>query len=186
MKGSILGIDRSMTSTISNVPDGYQGNVATVKMMIRIAREKSGNNVVRQLAIKILNDAQTESHNHLDEAVAIGKWVRDNVKYMKDPHGLELLQDPLLMIEKAEKGEARGDCDDMSLLIATLLLAVGIKPYFKVVRWKEKRGNFNHIYIMVFEKNFRQNANWIALDAIIKDRPIGTELDSMSSELYEV
>lgn len=186
MTQSILGIDRTMKSEVNNVPNGFHGNIATVKMMIKVARERSGSNIVRQLAIKILNDAQTASHNHLDEAVAIGKWVRDNMAYMKDPDGIELLQDPLLMIEKAEKGEARGDCDDMSLLIATLLLAVGVRPYFRCVRWKEKKGNFNHIYVMVYEKNYKQTPHWIALDAIIKDKPIGTELPSQSYEDFQV
>ena len=181
-----LGLDRSMTSTISNVPDGEIGNLATVKMMKKIAREKSGNNIVRQLAIRILNTAKTKSHNHLDEAVAIGEWVKDHMAYMKDPHDIELLQDPLLMIEKIEKGEARGDCDDMSLLTATLLLAVGIKPYFKIVRWKETSGNYNHIYVMVCEKNYREEPCWIALDCIIKDKPMGFELPSKSSNLIEV
>jgi len=186
MTQSILGIDRTMKSDINNVPDGFHGNIATIKMMIKIAREKSGSNIVRQLAIKILNDAQTKSHNHLDEAVAIGQWVRDNVAYMKDPHGIELLQDPLLIIEKAEKREARGDCDDMALLCATLLLSIGVQPYFRAVRWKDKKGNFNHIYVMVCEKNYKDKPNWLALDCIIKDRPIGTELNSASLQDFQV
>lgn len=168
--------------------DGEQGNLSTVDFMAKIARYRAGHPTVRQLGIKILNQAGTKSHNHLDEALAIGRWVQQNIRYMKDPDGIELLQDPLFMIKQANLGEARGDCDDMSLLIATLLISIGIRPYFKIVRWKKEKGNYNHIYVVVKEINYRQTSPVVetTLDAIVKDREIGTELSAMSSKLIPI
>lgn len=183
---SQLGLDRSLKVDTHNLPNGAKGNLRTVELMIKIAKQKATDKIVRQLGINILNDAGTQSHNHLDEAIAIGEWVKQNVRYMKDPYGTELLQDPLLMIEKCDKGECRGDCDDMALLTATLLISIGIKPYFKIVRWKDMKGSFNHIYCMVFEGNYKQPKKMFALDCIIKDRPMGTELKSASHDLIEV
>jgi hypothetical protein len=105
---------------------------------------------------------------------------------MKDPDGVELLQDPVYIITQAQSGNARGDCDDMALLIATMLISAGIKPYFKVVRWKSKSGNFNHIYVAVNDSNYKEPRQWIILDAIVKDQEIGFELPSMSGKLIEV
>jgi len=183
---SLLGINPDLKVDTRNLPDGEQGNLLTVSYMSKIARQKSKDKRVRQVVIQILNDAGTESHNHLDEAVAIGEWVKRNVRYMKDPHEEELLTDPLLMLEAIETGEARGDCDDMSLLTATLLICAGIKPYFKIIRHKEKKGNFNHIYVVVCEGNYKQPRRAFALDCIIKDRPMGYEMEHASSELIPV
>jgi hypothetical protein len=172
---SKLGLDRTLKGDMKNIPDGEQGNLATISIMSSVARKKSTDPLVRQLAIKILNESDTKSHNHLDEAIAIGEWVKNNIRYMKDPHGTELLQDPILMIEKCEKGECRGDCDDMSLLVATLLISIGIQPFFKIVRWTKKDGNYNHIYIVVKEGNYKEPKREFVIDPIIKDRPIGFE-----------
>lgn len=183
---SKLGIDRTLQSDMKSLPDGEGGNLATVDLMVRIARKRATDPIVRQLGINILNQAGTQSHNHLDEAIAIGEWVKHNVRYMKDPQGTELLQDPILMIEKCEKGECRGDCDDMSLLTATLLVAIGIQPFYKIVRWKSDKGHFNHIYIAVKEGNFKQERKWFTIDPIVKDKPIGYEINSQSSRLIKI
>ena len=183
---SKLGLDRTLKNDTKMIERGEGGNLFTVDFMKKIAHQRASHPLVRQLAINILNDAGTKSHNHLDEAIAIGEWVKRNIRYMKDPHGHELLQDPLLMIEKCDKGECRGDCDDMSLLAATLLLAIGIKPFFKIVRWKADKGNFNHIYVAVNEGNYKQPRKQFVIDCIIKDMPIGAELPHKSFQLIEV
>lgn len=185
-KNSKIELDRRIKTTLSELPDGERGNRSTVQFMISVAKDRCNNPIVRQTAVQILNKARTDSHNHLDEAIAIGEYIQKNMRYMKDPLDQELLQDPILMIEQLEKGTARGDCDDMSLLIATLLLSIGLKPYFKIVRWKKTNGNFNHIYVMVKEGNYQQKKEFFAIDAIIKDKPIGYEIPSASHELIAV
>lgn len=185
-KSSKIELDRTIKNTMSELPDGERGNRSTVSFMCQIAKEKCNHPLIRQTAIQIINKARTESHNHLDEAIAIGEYVQRHMKYMKDPVDQELLQDPVMIVEQMEKGVARGDCDDMSLVIATLLLSLGIRPYFKIVRWKKTSGNFNHIYIMVHEGNYKEKKQWFALDAIIKDKPMGYEIQSASSEKIPV
>lgn len=179
-------LDNNLKITTQFFKDGEQGNLATVDFMRKIARERATHPLVRQLGINILNEAQTKSHNHADEAVAIGRWVQQNVAYMKDPDGVELLQDPIYIIKKSQSNEARGDCDDMALLMATLLISIGIKPSFKIVRWQKPNGNFNHIYVTVKEGNYKQQPQVISLDAIVKDQEMGFELQSMSSRTIEI
>lgn len=179
-------IDPTLKVDTRNLAEGKYGNYQTVDYMARLARKKAEDKIVRQTAIMILNEARTQSHNHLDEAVAIGEWVKRNIQYMKDPDGIELLQDPLLLIQKAHEGVARGDCDDMALLTATLLISAGIKPYFKIIRHKEKKGHFNHIYVVVNEGNYKQPRKWFTLDCIIKDKPMGYEMKYASAEVFPV
>lgn len=91
----------------------------------------------------------------------------------------------------ADVGYTMGDCDDMSLLIATLLMSVGIRPHFRAVKYNEKSASYNHIYVVVYENNISDTSNpgplkRLVLDAIIKDRPIGFEIKHTSGKEFPV
>jgi len=184
-QGMLPKLDHTLKALNQKFPDGVRGNYKTVKFMKKKAIERAKHPFVRQLVVQILNQKNTSSHNHLDEARAIGEWVRDNVRYMKDPATMELLQDPVMMIEQASKGQARGDCDDMVLLAMTLLIAGGIKPYVKVVRYQSDFGPYNHIYLAVNENNYKQSKEWLIIDPIVKDQEIGYEVPHASSEVID-
>lgn len=162
--------------------DGPKGNYQTVEVMREVAHKMKGHPLVREMALFILRSSGIKSQNFIDEAKAIGKFVQKNVRYVRDTYGIEQLHSPVLMIEQIRKGIAQGDCDDMSLLIATLLLSVGASPYFRIVRYKDGSGPFNHIYVIVEDKNFRGSKQRLSIDAIIKDRSIGYEVPHKSGE----
>lgn len=153
-----------------------KGNLDTVAIMQRIARERSGHPKVRQLALNILQEAGVEGHNFLDEAVALGTFVQNNIRYVRDPNGIEQLHDPLFLIQRLEQGSAQGDCDDQALLLSSMLLAIGAQPYYVIVRYKEPNGAYNHIYTAVYDRNWRGKEQRLALDTIIKDKPMGFEV----------
>lgn len=168
-------------------PNGKRGNFATVNFIKKVAREYSGHPIVRKLAVNILNSYQTDSHNHIDEAKAIGDFVKRKIKYVKDPHGIEYIQAPDMMIRNmSEVGGSRGDCDDMVTLCASLLLSVGIQPYLVICRYKGHVGSFQHIYVCVYEHNYRSKRERVVLDCIVKDKPIGYEVPHESKKEFRV
>jgi hypothetical protein len=162
--------------TNQQLRSGWQGNLDTVEIMRRVAHKRKSHPLVRELALKILIHAKIPSHDYIGEAVAIGKFVKDKVRYVRDISGVEQLHDPITMIDQIRRGVAQGDCDDMSLLVATLLLSIGHRPKFRIVRYKGLSGSYQHIYVVVYEKNKRQDIKRIVIDAIIKDKPIGFEV----------
>lgn len=165
-------------------PNGKRGNYATVQFIKSVARKYSGHQIIRQLAVNIVNHYGTKSHNHIDEAKAIADFVKRKVQYVKDPHSIEYIQEPTLIVEKIAEGTARGDCDDMVTLLCALLLSVGIQPYVAIVRYKENAGAYQHIYVVVYENNYRQKKERVALDAIVKDRPIGYEVNFIDKKEF--
>lgn len=163
------------------------GNLQTIELMKRIARKASEHPKVRFTAIEILNEYGVLPNDYRDEALAIGQWVKKNVRYVRDANFVEQLNHPLLMLDLISQGRARGDCDDMSLLIATLLLSIGHSPAFRAVRYQGNHGPFHHIYVVDDEKNFgERNESRVVLDAIIRDQPIGTEVPHTSGQDYPV
>lgn len=154
--------------------------------MKKVARIRSGDPLIRKLALNILQQAQVPSHHFVDEALAIGNYVKKKVRYVRDPNSIEYLQDPVDLVKHIQNNTAQGDCDDMALLTASLLLAVGHQPFFRAVRYYQQGGNFNHIYTVVYEKNPYGQKERVVLDCILKDKPIGFEVKHMNGKEYPV
>jgi hypothetical protein len=174
------------------VGDGIIGNVDTIKIMTKMAREGSKNPLVRRLATNILNHDKIPSHYYLEEARAIGKFVQSHVRYVKDIAGVETLHSPDMLIRMmTDVGYTAADCDDMALLIASMLLSIGIVPKFRAVRYNSPTGPYNHIYVVVYENNITDTMSpsptkRLALDAIVKDRPMGFEVPHSSGDEFDV
>lgn len=154
--------------------------------MKKVARIRSGDPLLRRLALNILQQYGVPSHHFVDEAVAIGDYVKNKVRYVRDPDNIEYLVDPVDMVKNIQDNVAQGDCDDMALITATLLLAIGHQPSFRAVRYEQAFGNYNHIYVIDYEKNPYGPEQRIVLDCILKNQPIGSEVESASGEDYPV
>ena len=59
---------------------------------------------------------------------AVYRWVRGRVKYWKDTAGVETIQAPHVTLALGI-----GDCDDMSVLAATLLQAAGVETKWLLI-----------------------------------------------------
>lgn len=169
----------------TTISDNVSGNHETIKFMKKIARLRASDPLIRKLALNILHQYGVKSHHFVDEAVSIGQYVQKKVRYVRDPDNVEYLQDPLDLVKHIQMGTAQGDCDDMALLTATLLLSVGHQPYFRAVRYEQPYGTFNHIYVVCYERNMRSEKMRVVLDCIL-DSPIGTEVRHVNGEEYEV
>lgn len=160
--------------------------------MRKLARDFSGHPLIRRLATAIINENKIPDHHYLTEAWAIGTWVQKNVRYVRDAEGIEQLHAPDMLIRQIqEQGYTMADCDDMATLCASLLLAIGVQPYFRAVRYYDKTGGYNHIYLVVYEANMEDSQKEthkqrMAIDCIVKDRQIGFEIEHASGDEYQV
>ena len=75
---------------------------------------------------------QWRAGTRFEEARAIQSWIKRRVRYVPDPHGAEMLSDPLTTIKNG------GDCDDMAILACALLQAIGHDARIGAVTWKGK------------------------------------------------
>lgn len=168
---------------------GRKGNLITIERMKGLARARHGHPKIRELAKNITIYDKIPSMCYADEAKAIARYVQKNVRYLRDANGIEQIYDPLTLLDQMMRGVAAADCDDMALLIATLLLSIGCQPYFRAVRYqsKNKKHPYNHIYTVVYEKNLSdRDLRRISLDAIIKHKPIGFEVPHVSGDEFRV
>jgi hypothetical protein len=87
---------------------GFLGTDQTVARMSAAAMGKYGSKSpkIRALARNIIVQAGVPEKDYEGEARALGKWVRDNIRYLKDPYGQETLSYP----EETAFNMRGGDC----------------------------------------------------------------------------
>jgi transglutaminase-like putative cysteine protease len=152
---------------------GLAGIWQTMYVMRDLVRKSIEDRIVKETAVKIIRDIPPQ--DNFSQIKALFDYVRDNVKYVKDIYGIEEIQTPSRMIKNIEQKKAFGDCDDMALLLASLLYNVGFKTRFVVIATTPKR--YNHIRTEVYYNDY-----WLPLEATSK-KPIGYKMISYEEPL---
>ena len=83
---------------------------------------------IQQLASRIMEEYNVPSRDWEAESRAVFDWVRNNIRYTRDPEGLELFRKPIRTVQLG-----MADCDDMSILIAALLGTIGHTLLLRVI-----------------------------------------------------
>jgi hypothetical protein len=146
----------SIKVTRRQIPGGEKGTWLTLEEMEGITREASVDPRIRQLAFRILQAADVESHDKLGEVTALYEWVRDSLDFRKDPRGFELLTHPVVTLQMGA-----GDCDDRTVMLGALLRSVGFPTRFNVSsNLPGLRPSFRHVFLQTQIPGGR----WITLD----------------------
>ena len=137
-----------------------------LKLLISVAKTAALQMPLRQKAAQITASCQGSDKECLIDSIF--SWVKNNVHYREE--FLEQFVSPTLYAS----GYAVADCDDFTMLIASLLLASGVgveegKPLLFRVTGKTSRTP-SHVYPMA-----PLNNEYIALDATL-DQPAGYDV----------
>lgn len=144
--------------TLSDVK-GVSDVVSRIRAMIALAGQ---NAAMRSATLSVVQNKipKREGMPDFRDFRSIGRAVYDfvvqNVHYVRDPHFVEQLQTP-----QATLAIRAGDCDDMTILGASMLMSVGIPVRIHVVG---RQNAFTHIFFM-FRDQF---GTWIPFDATIR------------------
>lgn len=133
-----------------SLPPGREGTKATLNLMRQLVRQGKKSPVVRQLAVELTQGLQQK--DWLGEISAIHTFVRDRIRYTRDIRGVETLH----TVERI-LANAAGDCDDKSILVASLLEALGHPTRFIAIGFKP--GTFSHVYPETLVGN-----KWLAVE----------------------
>lgn len=135
---------------------GFHGTAKTLGVMAAAVRGEISPDYcgyraegIRHAALSILRGIP--GHRHLDELTALLSFVRDRVTYRLDPVDTERVQDACVTLQLQS-----GDCDDKTVLLATLLASIGHLPRFVA---QHNGQEFNHVYCEAL-----LNGQWMALD----------------------
>jgi hypothetical protein len=170
--GSLEGVPPAMQVAVHQIPGGDRGTKATLdrmrKLVIESIKDPKHGAFLRGLAIKITLDAGCKTKQYMCEAKALADWVRDNVKWIRDTRGFETLQYPYRTL-----GFGAGDCDDLSILLASLSISIGIPTQFRAIAANPMRKDqYSHVYVIM---DPTQSGKWISADPTVKTANFGWE-----------
>lgn len=131
---------------------------------------------IQKLTAKILREYDVPARDWMGEARAVFEWVRDNIRYTRDPEGFELFRKPRRTVQLGI-----ADCDDMSILIGSLLSTIGHVILLRVIGVTSKSPE--HIYVVdLLPPDDPTQA--IALDAT-RSEPMGWEVSQEQRLFWE-
>jgi hypothetical protein len=138
---------------------GDAGVSQTVDQMRNLVNEAITDPSIIRLAKDIVRGVP--AFDDTSEAQALYNWVRQNIRFTKDPVNKETLYPPTELLQiKA------GDCDDISMLLGTLLMAIGYPARLMTVA--ANGDEFSHVYV-----EGQINGQWIPMDPARSDSQFG-------------
>ena len=138
------------TLTLKSVPSGVAGIRATLSKMRLLTREAKKSLPIRMQAVALVSHLPQKDFKA--EIRAIHAFVRDRIRYVKDVNGVELLHTPEKLLEIGQ-----GDCDDKSMLVASLLESIGHPTRFVAI--SNAPSKFCHVYVET-----KIGGNWYSVE----------------------
>lgn len=92
---------------------------------------------IRNLALRIIGG--TQERDYRGQVQGIYRWMRQNIRFVRDPLHVDVLYRPLQLLESGA-----GDCEDHVTLMCSLANAVGIPAKLRVI--SRDGENYTHIY----------------------------------------
>ena len=162
-----------MTFRLRNIASGEAGTDSTVGIMADLVNASLKRPTVRILTHRILSKANLSSRDETAIVRAVYNWIKKNIRYVKDPVGVETIQSPEITLRVRA-----GDCDDHVVLISSMLKSVGVPVRYSVVG--KSRDRFSHINLESFIGD-----RWTATDTTIAG-PMGRMASLPVRKVYDL
>lgn len=124
--------------TLQGIPSGASGVNATLRVMRQFTRAGKKHYPIRELALSLVKGLPQK--DWLNEVKRLHAYVRDRIRYVRDINGVETVAIPQVTIEIGQ-----GDCDDKSVLLASLLESIGHPTRFVAVGFAPN--SYNHVLV---------------------------------------
>jgi hypothetical protein len=147
-----------------------------IEHLIREIEDGIQDPFIQKLCARILSEYNVPARDWEGESRAIFEWVRENIRYTRDPEGFELFRKPRRTVQLGI-----ADCDDMSILIGSLLSTIGHVILLRIIGVSSNRPE--HIYVVdLLPPDDPEKA--IALDAT-RSEPMGWEVSEEQRLFWE-
>jgi len=127
-----------------------------LRLMSQLVRTGKMSDIVRGMAANLVQDLPQK--DWVGEVRRLFEYVRDSIRYVRDIRGVETLHTAERILEQGQ-----GDCDDKSIILASLLEAIGHPSRLVAVGFKP--GIFSHVFVET-----KIGSRWLSLETT---EPVG-------------
>lgn len=124
----------------------------------------------QELVYKITGDLASKDYK--GEITRILKWAKNNIRYTRDPYGVELVQDVWSTLSRE-----RADCDDFDVLVGAMVEVMGAPVELITVSTRPDKEPV-HTYPAAYV-----NGKWYALDATVPQSYPGWEPGNITDKI---
>lgn len=139
-----------LSGILGQLPEGKATIPATMMRMWQQIHDALSQMAVYSAARQLTQNLPQKAVER--EANALFQFVQKHIRYVRDPHLIEALQTPAATLQLKS-----GDCDDKTILLASLLLSVGIPV--KLIAGGFVKGRYTHVWLRA-----RIGNRWMAMD----------------------
>jgi len=156
---------------LQGISDGPAGAAQTMGFMRQYVLDavRDPQQRIRELTLSIV------PRNYVGQVRAVQQWVQQNIRYIRDPMdangGVELVQEPVYTVQ-----HRAGDCDDQSVLVASMLSSIGHPERFAAFGFNG--GPLEHVLSQT-----QIGPHWVSVETI-EARPLGWEPPNITSRYY--
>jgi len=146
-----------------SIPDGRAGLDAKVRKIRALVEQAKRDPWFRARAAAIVR--HVPERDQVGEVEAVWQWVREHVRYLRDPwspDGLEVFTTPRRLLEDASRGVAAEDCDGHVILASALIETIGYPTRYRIGGVSPE--HWRHIWLEA-----RTNRGWHPLELTKKD-----------------
>ncbi len=140
--------------------------------MIALVRDDRFDQPLGDLARFIVRHAAP--HNFAAEAKALHKFVQNRIAFRRDPVQTEAIQSAYMTLRRMA-----GDCDDQSVLLATLAATVGIRSRFVIASYQIPF--WHHVYAEML----LDGDQWIAAETTYERARFGESVAAVKKQVYD-
>lgn len=145
----------------------------TVEWVKKFAYQGQGDVTVRRLVEEICKDITPNEYSY--EALACYYWVCKNIRYIRDPLDVEFVKQPSVTLSTRT-----GDCDDISALLAAMLMCCGNRAALTVAAFGYPAVP-SHIFASVMTPG-----GWVALDPVANRVSAQMQRAMTASQIYQL
>lgn len=147
------------------ISSGPAGTAQTIRRMAGLVTHGKRDFRIRTLAGQIIKNCQQKDYPCYGKSLY--EWCRDQIKYVWDPNGVELIEEPWKIVESGV-----ADCDSIVVLLASLAESCGFPCKFVTIKSDPMNPNeYTHVYL----KMKVPPMGWVAADPTMHEKSFGWE-----------
>lgn len=157
-----------------SIASGKQGTAETIAKMQELVTLGKREREVRKQLHEIIKDCPPK--DYLCYAKSAYHFCRDKIKYVFDPAGVELVENPKWTLQTKV-----ADCDSICILLATLCEQMGFPCRFVTIKADLSRPDeYSHVYM---QANIPKHG-WVSMDCTMPNKEFGWEPDKQFPRTY--
>ncbi len=147
--------------------------------ILKLIKEGREDPRIYEISREVISQSGTTFGYDIDELEALYQFVQGRVRYVRDPYGRDTYQGAVDTLDKFKTG----DCEDLTILLASMVLTVGYPVAIKLVSVAGEL--WDHIYSLAGVPP-EEPEKWVAMNATLVHGRLGQEPEREYEKMFKI